>query len=265
MRTLLASCFAVLFLAAALPQAVAAPQALGLIAAHRPVPLQCGGGLCTAEVSSFCLQRERPVPPPGTAYHPVSGHGITLVVTLPDGTVRRLGADERLRFVSARNYTAVEVRLPTQALAELGAVSAAVELGEGLLLVPEPLAADDWPQSDTDIAITAATRRTAGTRMVDRSGSANAARILARIFNRLTPDAHAGVTPRVALWHDALESSGLDLQVPGVAQAEAAYARCRRDAVRDSDAGLRWCLQLSHDGLIIELNSDYWAATRTGS
>ncbi len=121
------------------------------------------------------------------------------------------------------------------------------------------------PQTDADIAIAVGALRTAGTWIVDRGGAATAARALNRIVNALSPDAHASVTSRDSLWNDAVERYEEDLNTPGLSLAAHVYESCHARAVRDTDAGLRWCLQLRHDALILELNSDYWGSLRTGS
>ena len=54
--------------AAAASAAVAAPQALLLVADGQALPLTCEGGICQAEASAICLQPDRPIPLPGTAY-----------------------------------------------------------------------------------------------------------------------------------------------------------------------------------------------------
>ncbi len=137
------------------------------------------------------------------------------------------------------------VSVPVKELAVLGAVSAAVEIGEAVALVPDTLAGDYRPQTDAD--------------------AATAARALNHIVNALSPDAHASVTPRDSLWRDTVERYEEDLDTPGLSRAARLYESCQTHAVRDTDAGLRWCLQLRHDALIIELNSNYWASLRTGS
>ena len=111
---------ALALLAATVPLSAAqgAPQILGLIASNGAVPLTCAKDACTAELSSFCLQRERPVPPAGTAYSPVGA--VTLVLTGADGTRRTLAAAEPLRFESERNYTAVVVSLPAETYNMMG-------------------------------------------------------------------------------------------------------------------------------------------------
>ncbi len=157
------------------------------------------------------------------------------------------------------------VSVPVEELAILGAVSAAVEIGEGVALVPESVAGDHRPQTDADVAIAAGVLRTAGTRIVDRNDAATTARTLNRIVNVLSPDAHASVTPRDSLWHDTVERYEEDLDAPGLSRAARDYESCQARVMRDTDAGFRWCLQLRHDALIIELNSDYWESLRTGS
>ena len=259
-----------LFLAAlllALPSsnATAAPQLLGLVASNGPVPLLCNRDHCTAELSSFCLQEDRPVPPAGTGYSPAPGLEVTLRVTAADGSVRRLNAGHHLGFASVRNYTAVEVSLPVEALAALGAVAAAVEIGPGLALVPEPRAGDPLPQSSADVSFATEIRRTAGTRLVDLSQRAGAARVLGLIVNRLSPEDHDRVTPRDRLWREALAQAGQDREAPGLARAEGAFGACLNRKAPDNDAALRWCLQLRHDALMIGLTSDYWAAAKGGS
>ncbi len=265
MRALFILSLALMAVALSLSGAGAAPQILGVIASNGVMPLNCTDGACTAELSTFCLQQDRRVPPAGTAYNAVTGNGVTLVVTTADGDIHRLGALDYVQFVSARNYTAVMVSVPANELAVLGAVSAAVEIGEGAALVPDPVAGDHRPQTDADVAIAVGALRTGATGIVDRAAAATTARALNRIVNALSPDAHASVTPRDALWHDTVERYEEDLDTPGLSLAARVYESCHARAVQDTDAGLRWCLQLRHDALIIELNSDYWASLRTGS
>ncbi len=265
MRALFILSLALMAVALPLSGAGAAPQILGVIASNGVVPLHCADGACTAELSTFCLQQDRRVPPAGTEFNAVTDNGVTLVVTTADGDIRQLGALDYVQFVSVRSYTAVMVSVPSKKLAMLGAVSAAVEIGEGVALVPDPVAGDHRPQTDADVAIAVGVLRTAGTWIVDRSGAATAARALNRIVNALSPDAHASVTPRDLLWHDTVERYEEDLDRPGLSRAARVYESCHAHAVRDTDAGLRWCLQKRHDALILEFNSDYWASLRTGS
>ncbi len=265
MRAFLIHSLALMAVALPITGAGAAPQVLGVIASNGDVPLHCADGACTAELSSFCLQRERPVPPAGTRYQTLTGRDVTLVVKMKNGNTHRLRAGDHLQFVSARNYTAMSVSIPATALAALGAVSAAVQVGEGAALVPVPVAGDQQPQSDAEVEVAVGTRRGAGTPLVDRSGKAAAARALNLVVNALSPDSHDSITPRASLWRDTVGRYGKDLAAVGLSRAARDYETCHARAQWDSDASLRWCLQLRHDALIIELNSDYWASIGTGS
>ena len=73
-------------------QATAATQILGLAATGGPVPLHCEDGRCTAEFSSFCLQRDRKGPGFEAQYRVGDGQDLTLVVVDGAGVERRLAA-----------------------------------------------------------------------------------------------------------------------------------------------------------------------------
>ena len=51
----------------------AAPQSLGLVTTAQPVPMICGDGGCVAQLSSFCLQKERKPPSYHTPYRVAEG------------------------------------------------------------------------------------------------------------------------------------------------------------------------------------------------
>src|SRR5687767_10113316 len=59
--------------------AAAAPQVLGVVASIAPVEMSCTGETCTAQLSAFCLQREREVPGEHTAYRAADPSAYTLV------------------------------------------------------------------------------------------------------------------------------------------------------------------------------------------
>ena len=109
--------------------AAAAPQALGLMASNGPVPLACSGGECHAEVTAFCLQEGRAVPPEGTAYEPVGAGPMRLVLTRADGSTVTLDAAEHARLSSRRGFTAMSIAVPHALIARHAAVSASVEIG----------------------------------------------------------------------------------------------------------------------------------------
>ena len=50
--------------------ATAAPQILAALPVESGIELTCSDGICAAQLSTYCLQRERPAPSMGTAYVP---------------------------------------------------------------------------------------------------------------------------------------------------------------------------------------------------
>ena len=121
---------------AALPMAgaVAAPQALGLLATGKtPVELKCVDGICSAEFSAFCLQQDRTVPKNGTAYRQTEGSELRLVLTAPDGTHRAVPASG-LAFRSVRGFAAVVVSIPEAVVKVAGATRIVLSVAEAVEL-----------------------------------------------------------------------------------------------------------------------------------
>lgn len=134
------------------PRAYAAPQILGLVAALEPTKLTCQNGECSAQFSSFCLQEHRKAPHPGTAYLPSDNSDLKLVVTLKDGASKTLPAGRYVKVRSKINYTAMTISVAESTLRELGAVSAAIQVGALSSMIPVPRPADEQPQTAFEIA-----------------------------------------------------------------------------------------------------------------
>ena len=146
--------------------AQAAPQILGVVASHGPIPLNCTSDGCRADLSTFCLQQSRDNPARGQAYVPVEGADIVLRGTDGLGRNMRLSATPYVEFATDRGFTAIEVTLPPDKLAELGLFEIAVDIGEGVSLVPAAAANDGKPQTADEIAIATGTFREQGSRVL---------------------------------------------------------------------------------------------------
>ena len=118
--------------------AAAEPQILGLLARAEAVPLVCSGGECFAEVSAFCMEPDRSSPNHATAYSPAEGADLTLVATAADGSVTNIPAAGLAAFENRRGYASVRVSVPQSVLAELGATSVALTVGQRVSLLPRP-------------------------------------------------------------------------------------------------------------------------------
>jgi hypothetical protein len=250
-----------LVLAAAHQGAWAAPQVLAALATDGGIPLTCAEGVCEADISTFCLQRNRPPPDIGAAYAPAAPGAFTLVVTDADGAERRLPAEAHVVFEEHRGFTAVSARLGEDVLAALGAVSARIEVAAGASLVPVPREGDPDPLTAGEIARAIGPLRALGTRVVDGSADAKAAGVLGRMVNALPRKGRVGPARRAALWGDVTGEEGLDAtESPALSRAKAEYDWCTESIEGFRFDSLRHCLELRHDRLMRNLSIDYWNA-----
>ncbi|MFQ5785265.1 MAG: hypothetical protein ACE5H8_10635 [Alphaproteobacteria bacterium] len=247
----------------------AAPQVLALVASNGSVPLVCDGETCAAEFTAFCLQETRPPPPRGTVYRAVGGAGISVAVTAADGRRFALPADDVLRIDTVRGYAAVRISLPASRLRALGATGVTVAVGEGVSLVPEPVAGDPDPLDAEEIAATTGPLRAAGTRLVERDNSdVGAARLTGVLINALPAEDGVSAEVRRGLWRNAVTPTREAAASPeAIRRARAAYDRCNAAIGWHTSmfVTLRDCLGYVHDHFIGSRNRIYWEAVRSTS
>ncbi len=124
--------------------AVAAPQALLLVATGDDLQLVCERGECAAEVSAICLQPERATPLWGTPYaviedpedEPRVEPALTLVGHTADGREVTLPAAGNLGFTAERGHSAVKLNVPRAVLQTFGVTSLTVRLARHVALAP---------------------------------------------------------------------------------------------------------------------------------
>ncbi len=241
--------------------ALAAPQILAVLATNDGISFACDDGVCEAGLSAYCLQRNRPAPEFGTEYAPAAPDTFTLVVMDATGGERRLPAAEYVVFFEDRGYTSVSARLSEARLAELGAVRATIEVGADASLVPAPRAGDSDPLTDDEIAYTVGPLRALGTRIVDDSAEAGAARLVATMINALPPTGRVGAERRAALWGDVpgADAAGAT-ESAGLSRARSEFDWCLGAIAEPRVFSMRSCLETRHDQLMRELNVDFWNA-----
>jgi hypothetical protein len=236
--------------------AAAAPQILGVMASDEPVPLFCSDGECRAEVTAFCLQQERPVPPDDTAYEPVGGGPITLVLKRADGSTFSLDAAGEVNLVSRRGFTAVAIAAPETLLARHGAVAAAVEIGPNVTVTPVPVAGDPKPQSDEEISLASGPMRRLASDRLEQGSAAIAARLTERLINALPPQDQETAEVRSGLWNTTLGATSANSAA--VALARQAFDGCQSALASGYTRSMRHCLELQHGALLIERNEAFW-------
>lgn len=244
----------------------AAPQILGVVATAAPVSLTCAGGMCSAQLSTFCLQRRRDNPYPGTAYSPIGGAGVTLVLTAGDGTHRRLAGAEYLDITAVRAYSAITVSLPEERLHALGAVAAAVEVGRDVSLLPHPVAGDPDPLTEREIAYVTGPLRTSATRLLQmETRNVAAARVTGRLINATPTAGRMSEDGRRGLWRRVMGTAPVAAGSPGVRRARDVFGACRVMTDQGHFFSLRRCLEQRHDGFMLDINTRYWRGIGAGS
>src|ERR1044071_8842305 len=85
---------------AAFAPAEASPQILALVSTEGAVPMSCQGAVCTAELSTYCLEEQRATPETGTISRAAGKAAVTLIVTASDGSVREIDGRALAEFTS---------------------------------------------------------------------------------------------------------------------------------------------------------------------
>jgi hypothetical protein len=243
----------------------AAPQMLSVVASGEPVPMHCADGVCRAELSALCLEKERTMPEDGTPYAALDPEKLSLVIKAADGSVRNLPAGG-LHIVSRRSQIAVEVSLPESVARALGAVELADNAGPDLALMPLPVAGDPTPHRPAEVA-RARDMVAAADALLARDGErTRMARLLNRLINALPGDSGADPVEAERAWQDVTGGpSHAATGDPVLAEAAQIYESCRLGLADIWPPGLRRCLEVSHDAVMGGLNADLWKIIGTGS
>lgn len=243
------------------------PQVLGLVAAVQPIPLVCAGGSCTALLSSFCLQQDRPAPAAGQDYDVAGAGDVTLVVRRTDGSVTEFSAAGLLRYVSDGGFTRIRVELPEKRLASLDAAAVAVRVAPLVSLLPRT----DMPPGAAVAARDAeaaegAPRLAAEAFFAPGTPRADAAVTMARLLDQLPATGPVRSQPAAAVaaagdsaWRKVETAGGLaGLSADGVARAKAELDRCGAFAEMGFKLTLQGCVSKSHDRTLREINDELW-------
>jgi hypothetical protein len=238
-----------------------APQILGVVASHGPVPLQCDLDGCRAELSTFCLQQGRENPERGQVYAPIDGADIVLSGRNAAGDVVRLAAAPYLRFAAARGFTATEVTLSSGNVAELGLNDLAIGVGEKVSLLPATTAGNGASFVDEETALATGPFRERSAAFFDRLGGAGDAIRLANLMINALP-AHgrsAGDSDGRVLEAAVAAGAGRASGIEGVTLARRIYGACEQKVdTRHHFDSMRACLEAAHDRLVANTNVDFW-------
>ncbi len=237
--------------------ALAAPQILAALPVESGIPLTCNNGVCAAELSTYCLQRERPAPGMGTAYVPAAPEHFTLVLTADNGNEVRLPASAHMTFVENRGFMSVAAAIEHGRLNALGAGTAKLVVWKNASLIPVATPHDPNPLTAEEIAYATKSLRDVGREIVDERPAAQAAQLLAKLNAALPAEGAVGAGHFDGMWKQAIGDDLPPLNPVGNA-ARDAYRECASGASSYGYSGLRRCLEYRHDDMIRGLNVDYW-------
>ena len=237
----------------------AAPQILAALPVESGVELSCADGICAAELSTYCLQRERPAPSIGTAYVPATDEQFTLVLMNDDGREIRVPASRHMRFTENRGFMSVAASIEMGRLRALGAAQAKLVVWEGASLIPVPEAGDPNPLTEDEIAFVTESLRDHGQRIVDQTPQAGTAQLLAKLNAALPNTGPVTSQSFDQMWQQSIgDEVPLPASGPAINGARQAYEDCIGGNSAYSIGGVKRCLEYQHDDLIRDLNIEYW-------
>ncbi len=256
----------VVFLNLSITSSQAAPQILAVLETDVGVPFVCDEGICKAHLSTYCLQRERPAPTMGAVYLPAAAEDFTLTVNVDSETPRDIAAHKHVTFIESRGFMAVAAVIFEKDLKALGGTDAVIKVASNASMLPKPVAGDPNPLSEKEIAYATNSLRAEGQKFADQTPQASAARLLARVMQTLPVRGQVPAGAGDRIWQNEIgdELPAGPLQRGGFTRARDAFQDCFSGSQSSAFGGVRNCLEYKHDGLIRDINIDYWDS-RVGS
>jgi hypothetical protein len=235
-------------------------QALGVVATQMPAPLQCEDGLCTAYLSTFCLEQDR-LPPPGrTAYRPSENTKVTLIVETATGETLRLAGNGWLRFETRTNYTGVLAIVDEVRLGALDPVKASVEVAPMAALLPAENSGGDRPHNAEEVALATGPYRQAAQNFFENNAAGTKAVSFAtRLINSLPPSGNVSEERLKTIVTAALAAFDTSNAGPETrAEVNRLVDVCHVPFPRRWHMSMRICLEHEHGALQVSTNKRFW-------
>ncbi len=242
-----------------------APQILAVASTTMDADLLCFDGLCSAELSSICLQEDRSAPYAMSEYYIHGDKQLVLTGHHADGSTEVLNHFP-LTIVAARGYKAVRVSVPESLMQSADLVRISISVPENITVIPVAIAGDDKPQTKGDIEMAAGPWRMAATGIVDKNTRNKAtAELVNHAINALPLRGRANPEIRdQARTYSLKRASSSNLSNEAIKRATRIVSRCHASTMFGLQ-NYRQCLGSWHDMLMDELNGEFWDATKTGS
>jgi hypothetical protein len=235
-------------------------QALGVVATKQPASMQCQGGLCTAYLSAFCLEKNHPPPPSRTTYRPAENTKITLIVETATGGSLRLPWNGWLRFETRTNYTGVLAIVDKRRLGKMDPVKMSLEVGAMASLLPVDTTGGGEPHSAEEIALATGPYRQAAQHYFENNAAGTqAVSFAAGLINALPPsgnlseDRLGAIVTAVRAEFD-ISNASLETR----AEADRIVGVCHVRFPRRWHMSMRLCVEHEHGALQVRTNNRFW-------
>jgi len=143
----------------------------------------------------------------------------------------------------------------------------AVEIGRNVTLLPETVAGDENPLSESEIALATGPLRELGTRVIESDASkVGGARWILQLSDKLPRT--AALTPKARnRFLERARTANASAGLPAAARIQAGEILniCEVKTELGAYVSLRLCFERRHDTLLWRLNVDYWLSTHHGS
>lgn len=245
--------------------AYAAPQLLGVVATTSPLKLQCEDGLCRADVNTFCMQAERATPERDQGYTAHNPDIFRVVAKTADGDIVRVALQDAA-FKAERGYTATRVQLQTDWLTAQGLTPVGLEADKGGVLVPTPLLGDADPIKLGEVEYAMNALRPVADKIFKKHGQGyEAVQIVNRVLNEIPTRGRLAKNDRENLWQNTFGETARESIGAAMHRAADVVGYCQVRTNQGRFFSVRRCLEQRLDGMLMDINADYWKAVQPGS
>lgn len=245
--------------------AQAAPQMLGVISSASPLTLNCEGDVCKAEISTICLQAERDTPERYQAYVAHDNAAFSLVALDQNDRAITVPLPES-SFSSVRGYTAVEVSMDVSELRKRGVEPKSLSVTNDGLLIPVAVTDDPNPIAPGEVEHVLASLKPAADKVFKQHGPEyEAIRLVNRVINETPMKGRMAKTDREQLWDNTFGESARESSGVGTHRAADVVGYCQYRTKQGRFFSVRRCLEQRLDGMLMDINSEYWRSVQPGS
>ncbi len=265
MRALTKTIMAAAALAVLPATAYAAPQMLGVVATSQPLKLECGTETCTVELSTFCLQSERDTPDRHYVYTP---HDLSVFKVLASNDA---GETTEVPLTAAkvraeRGYTAARIEFSVHNLKEKGLSARSLRVADGGVLVPMPVPGDPNPIMEGEVEHVIASLQPVANKIFKlHSNEFEAIKVVSRVLSETPTAGRLKKQDRENLWQNTFGETARESIGPGMHRAADVVGYCQYRTSQGRFFSVRRCLEQRLDGMMMNLNTDYWKAVKPGS